>query len=103
MQCSLVECKSDEWEVKLVDQFKVRWGVGVAPYECYYDPLQPSFALLEVTSLSVALHAIVWPALCLGGGGIIWLGVCLGCCKIESKRHEVQQAKYPNVNLQVVV
>jgi hypothetical protein len=99
VQCSLVECKSDDWNVKMVDQFHSKWGqLTTAPYECFYDPspepVQLNFTLLEVTTFTVAINAFIWPALCLTGGVVIWLGVCLGCCKIENKRRRMENTKY---------
>ena len=35
--------------------------------------------------MSHVLNAILWPALALTIGVFIWLGLCLGCWKIETE------------------
>lgn len=94
LQCTLHECADEEWNIKESMRFQGRWGQLGNSYQCYFDPPTEKYnwttggsVILERTTGSQALHAVLWPSLCLLVGLTMWLGLCLDCCTIELKQY----------------
>lgn len=63
-QCSYHKCSRITSDNRLaVESFADRFTHSNSTFRCYYDPDNPSHALLEVVGLATAVNAIVWPAL----------------------------------------
>ena len=57
-------------------------------YPCYYNPDDPQQAILQRITFTQVVHAIAWPAAALSAGTLIWVGLCLGCWKIEMEQNQ---------------
>ncbi|ELT87024.1 hypothetical protein CAPTEDRAFT_186809 [Capitella teleta] len=88
IKCSLHECGDEEWNIKETRRFRYLWGQPDMTYPCYYNPEDPEQAILERITYAQAVHAIAWPSAALGAGILIWLGLCLGCWKIEMDQNQ---------------
>ena len=85
-QCSLHECGYEEWNIKETRRFKMIWGSPGHSYPCSVNPDDPGMVVLQQSAPAAVVHAMVWPCLCLASGVVLWLGLCLGCWKIEMER-----------------
>lgn len=80
-RCTLIECGDEIWNVKENRKFRKEWGTPGKTFTCFYNPVNLTVAIKEKTSPVVVMHAILWPALSLLIGAIIWICLCCGCCK----------------------
>lgn len=85
LQCSLTECGDETWNVKEARRFKDDWGRVDQSFTCFYNPIRPDMVIIERTSTVAAVHAILWPGLCLIGGITLWIGLCFGCWSLGSE------------------
>ena len=103
LQCTLHECGDDEWNIKESKNFKSNWGSLHKSFPCFFDPSpSPTFeassefggnysssrgkAILEKTSSTHVIHAMLWPIVCFCIGFLMWFGLCVGCCTIELRQ-----------------
>ena len=71
--------------MKESDKFRSEWGHVGSSFSCYVNPDNSDQLILWRVPMSHVLNAILWPALALTIGVFIWLGLCLGCWKIEAE------------------
>ncbi|KAK2180287.1 hypothetical protein NP493_448g03047 [Ridgeia piscesae] len=92
--CSLHECAAEEWNLKLSRRFRASWGHTGQQFACYVNPYDVGTVILTRTSTPLAIHAIFWPMLCLCTGAAVWLGLCVGCWRIEVDQNEYRVHAY---------
>jgi len=81
----MTECGDETWNVKESRAFKKNWGDVGQQFPCYYNPDKPEMVIIEKTAPSAAIHAVVWPALCLLAGILLWMGLCMGCWSLKAE------------------
>ena len=83
-QCSVYECGEVEWNYKQVRKFKSHHGQPGQMFPCFYDPVNPKAGVIvERTEFITMLHGLLWPCACVGLGGFLWLGLCLGWWRLD--------------------
>lgn len=73
LQCSYHRCsRIVEDNSQAVLQFAQKYDLSSSPFPCYYDPNNSTFAVVEIVHLSTTANAIIWPALALMVGLIVF-------------------------------
>lgn len=73
LQCSYHKCSRIRLDnAQAVKTFQENFGNDGQSYPCFYDPDNSGFVLLEIVALSTAINCILWPALALASGLVIF-------------------------------
>lgn len=98
LRCSYHKCsRIVNDNIHAVKQFAARYDLSGAPFSCYYDPGDATFAVTEVVLLTTTANAIVWPALALVVGLVIFF---VQVFRTDPKRAQQQKNQFSSLERQ---
>lgn len=98
LQCSYHKCSRIHGDnVQAVNNFAAKYQLTSAPFTCYYDPSDQTFAVLDIVLLSTTANAIIWPAVALVVGLIIFF---VQVFHIDPKRAKQKRNQFSSLERQ---
>lgn len=96
LQCSYHRCdRIKVYNDQAVRSFIEIYGSTGVSFFCYYDPYDHSYAILEVVTMSTAIHCIFWPVVSLISGLAIVLVFVF--CYDGKGHHDGRQLQFPSI------
>lgn len=98
LRCSYHRCsRIVEDNSQAVLQFALKYDLSSLPFPCYYDPNNSTFAVVEIVHLSTTANAIIWPALALMVGLIVFF---VQIFHIDPKREQQKRNQFSSLERQ---